>query len=226
MSPPEIRSLCPAINHTSNLNIMKNIILSVALLAAINSASSAIIITEFMANPAALTDATGEYFEVYNSGPTPVAVGTLSLSDDGTNSIDLIGATEVIPVDTFFVFGISALPYVDFNYGGLPGNFALGNGADEIVVSVTATGAELARLNYTNGDPFGEGVAAVLDDVESAMGGVTTPGSYVAEIAANNTIGTSDIGSPGVAGLTVVPEPSSALLGALGIFGFLVRRSR
>ena len=111
---------------------------------------------------------------------------------------------------------------------GARGSYFLANGGDEIVIS--DAGGEILRLNYTNGDPFGEGVAAVLDNTSSDS---SDESNFIAEVTSigSNTGGTNpDLGSPGVAGSTVVsaiPEPTSAgLIGLAAIagLGFFRRR--
>lgn len=202
------------------------VVLTLLIGSSAQDANADLVITEFMANPSALSDADGEYFELYNTGPATIDVGDLTISDDGVDSIDLASlAGTLINSGDFIVFGSSAQSYVDVDYGSL-GSYFLANGADEIVVSLTA-GGELARLNYSNGDPFGAGTAAVLDDISNQAGGVTQESNYIAETI--DTLPTGDIGSPGVAGSTIitqVPEPTSALILSLGTMALVIRRRR
>ena len=183
---------------------------------------AALIITEVMANPDSLSDDDGEYFEVFNTGSIAIDISTLTISDEGSDSVDLSGLSGTIGAGDFAVFGRTGLSYVDFVYGS---GFRLANGADEIIITNTADSMEISRLNYTDGDPFGVGVSIVLNDLANAVGGETVESDYIAEIAANSTLPSSDIGSPGSFGLTV-PEPSSALLLMLGCMGGLARRRR
>ncbi|MEM9416226.1 MAG: lamin tail domain-containing protein [Planctomycetota bacterium] len=178
------------------------------------TANANLIITEWMANPAELSDGDGEYFEVYNSGPGAITVADLTIHDDGTDSVDLAGAAGTIGAGEFFVFGASALGYVDLNWDDF-GSFFLGNSGDEIVVSLTA-GGELARVDYTNGDPAGSGTAVELDNIANP----TVEGNFV---ASTTPLGT-DFGSPGAAGNTVIPEPGSLALLGLGGLAMLRRR--
>lgn len=201
---------------------------------AANKVSADLIITEFMADPSALDDSVGEYFELYNSGLLDIDVSTLTISDDGSNSVDLASAAAgvILGSGEFLVLGRAVPPpgsgvppYADVIYGN---GFVLANGEDEIVVSITG-GAELARLNYTDGNPFGPGTAAVLNNTGNAVGGVTQESDYIAEVIANDTLPTFDIGSPGVAGSTmasVVPEPTSAIVLGMGSVLLLARRRR
>ena len=188
-----------------------------------------LIITEFLANPFAVDDDEGEYFELFNSGSSAIDIGTLTILDDGADSIVLssFGGTLINPGD-FVVFGNNSDPHVDINYDTV-GSFILANGADGIIVIDTASETELARLNYLDGDDAGPGIALVLDDTANATNGVTLEANYIAEIPSNDTLPGTDVGSPGVAGstiITAIPEPTSlTLLGGLA-FGLFVRRRR
>jgi len=210
--------------------IIKKVLIATiaALLLSPGLASADLIITEFMANPTDLADASGEYFELFNSGPNAIDVGSLTIADDGTNSVNLsaFAGTLINPGD-FFVLGNNNENYVNVNYGS---GFTLANAADEIVVIDTATSVELARLDYSNGDPFGAGTAAVLDDTANSSGGLTLFSSYIPEISANNTLPPgADIGSPGVAGSTIassIPEPASAIVLGMGSLAWMTSRRR
>ena len=185
-----------------------------------------IIITEVMANPSG-SDSQGEYFELYNSGSTSFDIGTFTIKDDGTNSVDLSSFLSVVlNPGEFMVFGNNANPYIDVDYSSA-GSFTIANGADEIVIVETSSLTELARLNYTSGF-VSKGVSRVLNDIANAVGGVAAEDQYVLEIAANNTL-PSDIGSPGSAGSTLlgaVPEPSTATIFLLGFAGLAFKRRR
>ena len=85
-----------------------------------------------MANPSATSDADGEYFEVYNTG-APIDVSTLTIKDNGSDSIDLSGETGTIETNQFFVFGSRALSYADLNWDNAEPYF-LANSGDEIIV--------------------------------------------------------------------------------------------
>lgn len=206
---------------------MKNNALSLlTLLLGVSHAGAALtagdlIITEWMANPAALADSEGEYFEVYNASGATIDLSTagITILDDGTDTIAL-GGTGTIAAGDYFVFGNSAQSYVDYNYGADTGNFFLGNSGDEIVI--LSMGVEVARVNYGNGDPFGSGQSVSLNDLSNHVNGVTQDSDYIQETV--DTLPTADIGSPGVAGVTV-PEPSISLLSGLALF-FLLRRRK
>ena len=161
-----------------------------------------LVISEFMANPADVTDANGEYFELFNTTASPIDIETCVIEDDGTNT-HIINSSFIIPAGGFAVLGnfdesatSLGLTCNFYEYS----NFTLGNSDDEIVITCGTT--EVARLNYTNGDPFGAGTAAEISDTNSGCDGVTVPSDYV---AATNSInydpdGDTDEGSPCAAG--------------------------
>lgn len=210
---------------------MKSFLTVAVMLIATSFAHADLIITEFLADALAVGDAEGEYFELFNSGATAIDVGSLTIGDDGSDSLNLTSFAGVfINPGAFVVFGNEPNPpatHVDVDYSTV-GSFFLSNGADEIVVTDTATGTQLARVDYFDGDTFGDGIANVLNNTANAVGGVTQASDYIAEVAANNTLTNGDTGSPGIAGSTVIgiPEPSTGLvLGLVAGFG-MIRRKR
>jgi Lamin Tail Domain/Secretion system C-terminal sorting domain len=82
-----------------------------------------LIITEFMANPAAVTDANGEWIEIYNTSNSSVDMNGFYISDGGADTIQIVSATPlIIPSGGYFVFGRSS----DINMnGGVSVNYVL-----------------------------------------------------------------------------------------------------
>ncbi len=183
-------------------------------IASTRSSKAALIITEVMPNPADVSDVNGEYFEVYNTGPSAIPLNGLTISDDGSNSFSITTGSATIPVGEYFVFGRTAtVPGVDFDYSDF--FFTLTNGADEVVIS--DAGGELSRLEYLDGDPFGAGTAFALNSLANAIGGTTSFSDYIAETSVLQYDGdpATDFGSPGFAGVTLplaTPEPSTILM--------------
>jgi len=62
------------------------------------AADADIVITEIMQNPAILLDDVGEWFEVHNTGATPVNLDGWTIKDLGTDShIVASGGTAIVP---------------------------------------------------------------------------------------------------------------------------------
>jgi hypothetical protein len=95
-----------------------------------------LVITEIMANPAAVSDSAGEWFEVLNRTTFDVDLEGLVLSDLGTDSHTVSGSL-VVASGAYVVFGNNADSgtngglAVDYEY---PSSWYLSNGSDEIVL--------------------------------------------------------------------------------------------
>ena len=173
---------------------------------------SDLLISEIMADPVAVSDSNGEWFELFNPGNETVNLDGISLHDDGSNRVLLSGSNLSIASGSYFVLarngdslsngGFSA----DYVYGS---GFTLGNSSDEIVFS-DDTG-ELLRFNYGSGF-VGSGVSMELisDNMLSS--------NYAASAIA---YGDGDFGTPGSPGsyaFSVEPSPVP-LPGAVWLFG-------
>jgi hypothetical protein len=173
-------------------------------------------ISEVMANPAALADAGGEWFELYNPTTETLNLRDLSIGDDG-GDLHRIDSDLLILPGHFLTLARSATPgfVPDYVYNG----FTLANSADEIVLRDTV--AELLRLDYGGGFS----VAGVSRELRSlpmtATNYALTPGAL--------SYGAGDFGSPGAAGwfalpLSPVPLPASTWLFVSALLGMLSPR--
>jgi hypothetical protein len=187
-----------------------------------------LVVSEVMANPAAVSDNRGEWFELYNIGNTAVDLDGFVLSDDGTNSHVISGTSLLITPGAYFVLGRDGDPSAnggytpDYVYDG----FTLSNAADEIILS--QNGVEQLRLAYVRGSAFGtKGISVEIRP------GATFPynASDYQLTASAMTYGDGDRGSPGEAGGTglahALPEPSTGWLVLAGVAVplFVTRRS-
>ena len=123
-----------------------------------------LVITEFLQNPAAVSDGNGEWLEVRNTSGRVLDLDGLVLSDDGTDSYQVTAPLFVLP-GAHVVFGAKANPTIN---GGVAvqhawSGFTLANGADEIVL--TMQGVEIDRVAYDGGPlfPDADGAASQLD---------------------------------------------------------------
>ncbi len=181
-----------------------------------------LIITEIMANPAAVSDSLGEWFELTNVSASSIDLNGLVLSDDGidTHTIDNGGSLIIAP-NQLLVFGRN--DDISLNGGYVPdyvySNFNLANFEDEIVLS--QDGTEILRLIYTAGSNISvSGISAELD-----IGFGIPPNQFDYVLTVAPPYGMGDIGTPGAAGITgiggvaPVPLPPAMWLFGSGLLG-------
>ncbi|WP_422108066.1 HYR domain-containing protein [Winogradskyella sp.] len=161
----------------------------------VDLATGNLMITEVMQNPDDVTDANGEYFEVYNNETEPVNLKGWTISDSGTDT-HTIATDLIVGPESFIVLGINDDPAtnggvdVDYEYSGI----ALDNTADEIILT-DATSTEIDRVEYDGGtdwpDPDGAAMVYTGSSIENNNSGSLWQAATVAE-------GISpDLGSPG-----------------------------
>ncbi len=122
------------------------------------------VISEFMATPAAVSDAAGEWVELYNNSGSTMNLNGFTLHDDGTDT-HTINADIVLPPGARAVlirnldFATNGGVFAAYEYSG----FTLGDTQDQIVLSFQ--GAEIDRFNYdlTTYSPPLVGRALALD---------------------------------------------------------------
>ena len=106
-----------------------------------------VIINEIMINPAMVSDASGEWFELYNPTSLPIDLDGWVIRDDFSDS-HTITSSVIIPPNGFVVLGRNADfvtnggVVVDYQYS----NFALGNSGDELIIE--DQGSEIDRVDY------------------------------------------------------------------------------
>jgi len=179
-----------------------------------------LVISEFMANPAAVSDTAGEWLELFNTTVNPIDVNGLTLADNGSDLhvIDNGGPLLVASGDYLLLArgGDSASNgglTPDYVYSG----FVLGNSSDAIVLSDGAT--EIARIDYDS-SLVTAGQSAELLALPGVFGNYAlTPSSL--------TYGDGDIGTPGTSGsvtlpVAAVPVPAALWLLFSGIGGLAV----
>lgn len=175
---------------------------------------SDLLITEIMANPDAVNDSKGEWFEVFNSGSDIFDFNGITLSDNGSNK-HLINQFDplLIQPGEYFIFGRNGNKLENGGYTAdyVYSNFILGNLDDEIIL--TDTLGNMLTLEYNNGFiPAGHSMELISPNMLLTNYTETTAFIY----------GDGDYGTPGSQGsyqftTTTVPEPSSPLLFITGI---------
>ena len=118
----------------------------------VNSVAPRVVfVTEFMANPSAVNDAEGEWFELYNSrSDVGVDINGWTIRDEGSNNhVINNGAPLIIPSLGFLVLGKVADSETN---GGVPVDYAfstsftLANSEDEIQLPLTRAPTILPRI--------------------------------------------------------------------------------
>lgn len=187
---------------------------------------SDLLITEIMANPSAVTDTNGEWFELFNPTGDSINLSGIILSDAGSNSHTISSGSDLwIDSGNYFVMGRNG---VNSSNGGFTADyvyssFSLGNTSDQIIFSDGAN--ELLRLDYAAGFVANGASMELLSESMLA-------GNYAASV---NPYGDGDFGSPGSEGAyafavapSAVPLPSAVWLfgsGLLGLIGLSRRQS-
>ncbi len=158
-----------------------------------------LVITEIMANPAAVDDVVGEWFEVHNTTNRTLDLNGLVVSDDGRDEF-VVATPDGEPLELgprgWLVFGASADGAAN---GGVPVDvvfsnyFTLANAGDE--VSLSAAGQPIDRVVYGGaGFAVPRGASLQLDadlgfGVDNELGGAWCPTTAV--------YGAGDRGTPG-----------------------------
>jgi predicted extracellular nuclease len=160
-----------------------------------------LVINEIIQNPAAVADADGEWFELYNPTDADIDIDGWTIQDNDFDS-HVINGTLVIPAGGYVVLGINADintnggAAVDYQYE----NFFLGNSADEVVLLDAALN-EIDRVEYDDGatfpDPNGASMALVNPALDNNVGANWC--------TASTPYGDGDQGTPGAANDCVVP---------------------
>jgi len=183
---------------------------------------SDLLITEIMANPTAVLDTRGEWFELFNPTAENIDLSGLVLSDDASSGQVITSA--VIEAGSYFVMARNG----DSNLNGgftadyVYSSFTLSNTSDQIIF--TDNTGELLRFDYGAGFvPAG----ASMELIDAVM----LPENYA---TTTTTFGAGDFGTPGTAGSFIqpvtpspVPIPAAFWLmgsGLLGLAGFSHRQ--
>jgi hypothetical protein len=179
-----------------------------------------LLISEIMANPAVVSDARGEWFELYNPTGQQFNLRDITIGDDGSDR-HRIETDLLISPGHFLTLARNGDPTINGGFAAdyVYRNFTLGNSADEIVLRDDAR--EWLRLEYGPGFAIA-GRSRVLDRLTMALAGyVLSP--------ATSVYGQGDAGSPGDAGelapaLSAVPVPAAAWLFGSGLLALVSRR--
>ncbi len=154
-----------------------------------------IIITEIMKNPNAVSDAYGEYFEVYNTTNADINLQGWIISDMGT-SAHTIATAVIVPSNGYAVLGRNADTAIN---GGVTVNyqyssFILSNTSDSVIL--TFSGIEIDRVDYDSGATFPNSTGASMELSTNKYDSVSND-SGANWAVATTAYGAGDLGTPG-----------------------------
>ncbi|MEL6671318.1 MAG: lamin tail domain-containing protein [Bacteroidota bacterium] len=127
-----------------------------------------VIVTEIMYDPSAVSDANGEFFELYNTTGATIDIDGWVISDLGTEShiINNSGALN-IPAGGYLILGrnidigTNGGVSVDYEFGG----FTLNNIDDEIILTAGVTEIDRVEYDETGTFPTGAGRSIEIYDL-------------------------------------------------------------
>lgn len=156
-----------------------------------------VVINEIMQNPAAVSDANGEWFEVVNVTGSTLDLDGCVVSDEGTNSFTIASNTQIAS-GQYFVFctnadsGTNGGFSCDYEWP----SFAVANGDDEIII--TCGTDEIDRVEYDGGPTWPDPTGASMQYTVPGSGNTSNNvGSNWAETT-SSTYGDGDYGTPGM----------------------------
>jgi hypothetical protein len=130
-----------------------------------------IVITEFMADPAFVSDAAGEYIELLNLGTQAVSLQNWTIVDAANNSSGLLGAITIQPGE-YIVLGVNANQATN---GGVPVSapayaaaLSLNQGGDRIVLR-DPSGATIDSVLYVTANVTPGRARGVIDPLFENM---------------------------------------------------------
>ncbi len=165
-----------------------------------------LVITEVMQNPSAVSDGSGEWFEIHNAGDVDVDINGWTIADLGSDShVINAGGPLVVPAGGYMVLGNNADSntngglVVDYAYSGV----FLANGDDELVL-FDAAGFEVDGIAWDGGPVWPDPTGASMALTDLALD--NNDGNNWCE--SQNPYGDGDRGTPGVANSceVLIPE--------------------
>jgi len=159
-----------------------------------------IIITEFMANPAAVSDSLGEYFEIYNSSSSDINLKGWRYRDNGIGNWNLISEDLIISAGSYLVFVASDNSLIN---GGIAGgykfasSFNITNTKDEILIQKPDGNGgwiEVDRIAYDKNDIDWDIVSGISNQLKDLSSDNLDTGSWN---LSTTEYGVGDLGTPG-----------------------------
>ena len=155
-----------------------------------------VVVTEILQNPSAVSDSSGEWFELYNATGSDIDINGWTIGDNDFDShVISNGGPLTITANSYLVLGVNGDPgtnggvVVDYVYGS---GWFLANGADEVVLLDDSLN-EIDRVEYDGGpifpDPTGASMALIHPALDNNVG--------VSWCTSTTPFGDGDLGTPG-----------------------------
>ena len=159
-----------------------------------------------MQNPGAVSDANGEWFELFNSTGADVDIDGWTIEDNDVDAhvIDN-GGPLVVPAGGYIVLGVNADSSAN---GGVtvayqyPSDFFLSNSSDELVLRDGGL-TEIDRVEWDDGATFPDPNGASMSLIDPALDN-NVGGNWC---TASTPFGDGDLGTPGAANDCPAPPP-------------------
>jgi len=165
------------------------------------TASGQVLISEFMADPRALSDTDGEWFELHNPGPQLLELGGCEIAEGVGPGANIEGPLGIAPLGNVV---LSRRPGPGFAPSAVV-SFSLKNSEDSLVLR--CAGVEIDRVDYGPGFPLAAGASTQRDPGVMAAG--DGQGGADDWCLASEPYG-ADLGTPGAPNAPCwPPEPDS-----------------
>jgi hypothetical protein len=191
---------------------------SAAILSAADITPNSLVITEYMADPVGVSDADGEYFEIFNTTNFDIDMNDLIVRDDGSNSFTVSGLTLAAGAFAIFSnFDGTAMGFTpDYIYAG---SMSLTNTDDEIGL-FRPDDMLVNKVAYSDGDFFGDGISHELTILDLATPTLLFGPQLGSDFsAASSSLPLGNFGSPGFAGGTTIDLATVPVPAAVWMFG-------
>ncbi len=166
-----------------------------------------VVISEVLQNPAAVPDASGEWFEIRNRRDVSLDLTGFQVSDLGVDAFTI--PSLVLPPGGAAVLGASTSAAAN---GGAPvtlawpaGSFYLGNGADEILLR-DASGTLIDQVLWDGGPLFPDPAGASMERID--LSAPAQAGNFGVALA---SFGAGDMGTPMAVNSLDHTPPAAAL---------------
>lgn len=155
-----------------------------------------IVITEIMVNPEVVSDANGEWMEIWNTTDHELLLNGLKLKDAGSNQHTIASAVRlVLPAKGYWVLAKNgdALTNGGFAANYVYQNFTLSNTSDQLIITA-ADEMLIDQVSYSSGWPVVSGASMELHPDFHSFTGNDVPEHW---FQARTPFGSGDKGSPG-----------------------------